>query len=101
MNEIKTDKGSDMNKIPLNVKQQQQLQRIVVCFPNSDRDGLGCTTLLEHHIDTGEANPIKQRYYPISPAREKLLCDEIDRMVNPGVIEECPASPWSSYCKTR
>lgn len=34
------------------------------------RAGLGCTKLVEHRIDTGDAKPIRQRYYSYSP---KLL----------------------------
>lgn len=94
INEIVVNEHEDT--IPLNKTQQCQLKAIIDSFPNSERDGLGCTTLLEHKIDTGEASPIKQRYYPISPAREKLLFAEMDRMLDLGVIEECPGSPWSS-----
>lgn len=86
----------ESEKIDLTNDQLKRLESIVDTFPNSERDGLGCTTLVEHLIDTGDARPIKQRYYPISPAREKILCEEIDRMISLGVIEECPASPWSS-----
>lgn len=57
---------------------------------------MGCTTLIEHHIETGDAKEIKQRYYPISPAVEKKLCGEIDRMISLGVIEEAPSTPWTS-----
>ncbi|KAH8270750.1 hypothetical protein KR026_004821, partial [Drosophila bipectinata] len=59
-------------------------------------DGLGKNSLVEHSIDTGEAKPIKQRYYALSPARQKLLCEEIDRMIAQDVIEEAPSSAWSS-----
>lgn len=87
---------SETDRILLDMDQKRKLDSIIELFPNSERDGLGCTTLVEHNIDTGDARPIKQRYYPISPAREKILCEEIDRMLVLGVIEECPNSPWSS-----
>lgn len=76
--------------------QRQQLDSVIAAFPSSEKEGLGRTTLVEHVIDTGEAKPIKQRFYQISPAREKILCDEIDRMLALGVIEEAEHSPWSS-----
>ncbi|KAH8357521.1 hypothetical protein KR084_012071, partial [Drosophila pseudotakahashii] len=57
--------------------------------------GLGKTTLISHEIDIGEAKPIKQRHFPVSPAVEKLLYKEIDRMLEMGVIEESQ-SAWSS-----
>ncbi|KAH8339641.1 hypothetical protein KR059_000403, partial [Drosophila kikkawai] len=57
--------------------------------------GLGRTSLLKHHIDVGLATPVKQRHYPVSPAVEKVLYAEIDRMLELGVIEPSNSS-WSS-----
>lgn len=51
--------------------------------------------MIVHSINTGNVKPIKQRYYPISPAVEKQLCGELDRMISLGVIEEAPNSSWS------
>lgn len=87
---------SDSERLQLTIEQKQRLDIIIATFPNSDVDGLGCTSLIQHSIDTGDARPIKQRYYPISPAIEKQLCGELDRMISLGVIEEAPNSPWSS-----
>jgi len=41
------------------------------------------------------AKPIKQRHFPVSPAVEKAMYAEIDRMIQLGVIEESE-SAWSS-----
>ncbi|KAH8318249.1 hypothetical protein KR059_000700, partial [Drosophila kikkawai] len=57
--------------------------------------GLGRTALIKHSIDIGENKPVKQRYYPVSPAVEKLMYTEIDRMLSLGVIEPSQ-SAWSS-----
>jgi len=43
----------------------------------------------------GNALPVKQRFYPVSPSVEKLLYAEIDRMLQLDVIEPS-VSPWSS-----
>jgi len=43
----------------------------------------------------GSAKPIKQRHFPVSPAVEKAMYTEIDRMLQLGVIEESQ-SAWSS-----
>lgn len=52
---------------------------------------------MEHTIELEpNVRPIKQRYFPISPAIEKLVHSEIDEMLKLGVIEEAPNSPWSS-----
>lgn len=94
VNQLSLDEESDA--LHLTPTQQQQLELATSAFPSSEKEGLGVTTLIEHHIDTGSATPVKQRYYPISPAREKILCEEIDRMLSLGVIEEAKSSPWSS-----
>lgn len=87
--------SSEPNKYPLTKNQLQQLNAIINLFPSFERQGLGRTSLIEHDIDVGDAKPIKQRFYPVSPAVEKLMFQEIDRMLALGVIEES-SSAWSS-----
>lgn len=55
---------------------------------------LGCTTLVEHKIIT-DAQPIKQRYYPVSPAMMQHIDAELKDMLTKGIIEPSN-SPWSS-----
>lgn len=57
-------------------------------------EGLGCTTLVQHTIKT-TAEPIKQRFYPISPALQKHVYAELDDMLSQGIVEPS-TSPWSS-----
>ena len=80
---------------PLSPCQRQQLATIIDLFPNFEREGLGRTNLIQHSIEVGDAKPVKQRFYPVSPAVEKLMFKEIDRMLALGVIEPS-SSPWSS-----
>lgn len=54
---------------------------------------LGKTHLIEHHIDTGDHPPIRQRCYRLSPEKQKALHKEVDVMMNLQVIEPCE-SPW-------
>lgn len=56
---------------------------------------LGRTSLVCHKIDTGEAYPIKQRCYRLSPVKQKALINEVDKMLELKVIEPCE-SPWLS-----
>lgn len=56
--------------------------------------GLGLTHLVQHRIET-TGNPIKQRYYPLSPARQKQLEAELDEMLKLGVVRPS-RSPWSN-----
>lgn len=86
---------SEESMYPLNSEQRSQLEVVIGMFPNFEKNGLGRTSLITHHIEVGEAKPIKQRFYSVSPAVEKLIFKEIDRMLELGVIEPSN-SPWSS-----
>lgn len=55
----------------------------------------GTTNLVEHHIDTGDAAPIKQRYYPVSPNVQHQIDKELDEMICHGIIEPSQ-SAWAS-----
>lgn len=59
------------------------------------KKGLGRTHLVTHRIDTQDALPIRQRYYRMPPAKLKVVCEELDEMIELGVVEQCE-SPWSS-----
>jgi len=57
---------------------------------------MGKTSLKQNIIEvTNKDLPIKQRHYPISPAKQKLAYAELDRMLGLRVIEESNSS-WSS-----
>lgn len=57
---------------------------------------LGKTTLVEHDIELlPDTKPIKQRYYPVSPHKQRIIDDELEKMLGENVIEPCK-SPWSS-----
>ena len=62
---------------------------------SKDEIDLGRTTLVEHHIDTGDAKPIKQppRRVPMAYANEEK--NLIDKMQKQGIIQKS-TSPWSS-----
>lgn len=87
--------GLDSERYNLTSSQKRQLHSIIELFPNFARQGLGRTSLIKHEIDVGNARPIKQRFYPVSPAVEKLMYQELDRMLALGVIEPS-LSAWSS-----
>lgn len=72
-----------------------KLESVKQMFPSFSKYGLSETNVLCHTIDTGQEKPIKQRYFPVSPAIQKLLYDELDRMLSLNVIEESKSS-WSS-----
>jgi len=83
-----------LNSFPLSPHQTQQLEVVKLLFPSAAK-GLGRTSLIQHHIDVGDSKPVKQRFYPVSPAVEQLLYQELDRMIHLDVIEPS-VSAWNS-----
>lgn len=79
----------------LSDEQRRRLVEIINQFPNSATEGLGRTNILCHTIDVGTAEPVKQRFYPVSPAVQQQMYSEIERMLKLGVIQESDSS-WSS-----
>lgn len=75
--------------------QKELLDQAIAQLPSFATQGLGKTHLEEHVIDTGDALPVKQKHYPVSPAIQQLMYEELDRMLDLGVIEESN-SPWNS-----
>lgn len=90
------DTGKDeVEQHRLSESQQLKLDQVKTKFPCFSTLGLGRTNLVEHNIDTGTAEPVKQRHWPYSPAMQALVYSEVDRMLELDVIEESE-SPWSS-----
>lgn len=80
---------------PLSLLEKQKLQLVINTFPAFSKEGLGRTSVISHVIDVSSSTPIKQRHFPVSPAIEKLIYAELDRMLQMDVIEES-GSAWSS-----
>lgn len=79
----------------LGQREKCQLQSIVAQFKEIGGEKLGRTSLYTHVINTGNALPIKQRGYAVSPAVEKRFGAELKRMIDLGVVEHS-ISPWCS-----
>jgi hypothetical protein len=82
----------------LTCEQQQKLDQFlaenVILFAQDEND-LGRTTVVQHHIDTGDKLPIRQRYYRASQAEKQFIESEIRRMLRQGLIRTSD-SPWAS-----
>ncbi|CAC5392995.1 unnamed protein product [Mytilus coruscus] len=96
----------DLNNADLSSEQKQLLK----CFLNRNRQvfakdlsELGHTHLYNHVIDTGNALPIKKRFYRQSPQVLADMNRQIDQMLEYGIIEESD-SEWQSpvvMCKKK
>ena len=83
---------------PLEKDQSEKLDRILADEEDLfawDSQELGRTDMVQHPIDTEESAPVKQRPYRTSPKEKKFLDEEIDRMLQEGIISPS-SSPWSS-----
>lgn len=78
----------------LTLPQQQELDGIIENAKNMMGKGLGCANQVEHVIETSSA-PIKQRYYPVSPAIQKIISTELDKMLEDNIVEPSN-SAWAS-----
>lgn len=79
----------------LTADQKNQLDELVNKHFSGPQPALGRTDKVFHTIDTDNAPAVKQRYYPMSPARQKMVSDELDKMLQLGVVEPSK-SDWSS-----
>lgn len=85
-----------LNETNLTESQKKTLDALLETYlSDQTTTALGRTHLVEHKIETGDAAPIKQRYYPMSPARLKLVYEELDKMLEQGIVEPSK-SAWSS-----
>lgn len=57
-------------------------------------NSLGYIVLTEHEIIT-DSRPIKQRYYPASPFKQKIIAEKIKKMIEKDIIK-ASKSAWSS-----
>lgn len=102
VNELDVGRDVDVDEGPpkvhsLSEHQRIELEQVKLKLPSFEKEGLGRTKVIEHSIDVGDAKAIKQRHWPISPAKEKLMFSEIQNMLDLDVIEESK-SAWSSNC---
>lgn len=86
----------DIQQSDLSEIDKERLQKVIDLFPIlKPGEPLPRTSVFTHEIDTGDAKPIKQRYYPVSPYIQKEIDEELQRMLALKVIRPS-ISPWSS-----
>jgi len=83
--------------IHLPVQEQVVLKELLSDFAVLFPDVPGRTTIAVHDVDVGDTRPIKQHPYRVNPVKLKLMREEVDYMVQNGIIEPSQ-SQWSSPC---
>uniref|UniRef100_A0A1Y1N3D6 RNA-directed DNA polymerase n=1 Tax=Photinus pyralis TaxID=7054 RepID=A0A1Y1N3D6_PHOPY len=80
----------------LSLEQTQALETLLDTKFSTMGSVLGLTTVGEHEIIVPpDVKPIKQRYYPVSPVKQKIINEAVDDMLENGVIEPSK-SAWAS-----
>lgn len=64
-----------------------EMQKLLSDFPSLFADTPSCTHVIEHDIDVGDAEPIRQRFYRVSPDKQRLLEEEVKYLLDHGLAK--------------
>ena len=84
-------------KYQLDSTTQQQLDYLLGTFKDQfakDETTIGTTPLTQMSIDTGDLDPVSQKSYPIAMKHYQWVKEEIDKLLEAGVIRNSHSS-WS------
>ena len=80
----------------LSKEQFHALMEVINEAPFADKlEEFGHCTLVQHHIDTRDAKPIKQKPYRETPAKKAFIKKKVKELLDLGVISPSN-SPWAS-----
>ena len=88
----------DQSKTDLDDTQRQELECLLKEYYDvfmAPDDPLGSTNLVQHHIDTGDSDPIRQPPRRAPWHQKPVIESEIRKMLKEGVIEPADG-PWAS-----
>lgn len=98
LSQVTVDKNANLHSYDhLSKDQKITADHIISQFHKHSYEerGLGRTSLITHSIDTGNAAPIRQRYYRMPLQKQRVLIEQLDEMLKEDVVEPCE-SAWSS-----
>lgn len=87
----------DLKVTHLNPVQQEQMKGLINSFKELFPDVPKRTSVAVHDVDVGDARPIKQHPYRMSPEKVELAEKEVAYMLENEIIRPSH-SPWSSPC---
>ena len=82
-------------KYQLDLTIQQQLDKLLGTFKDQfakDETTIGITPLTQMSIDTGDSDPVSQKPYPIAMKHYNWVKEEIDKLLEAGVIRNSLSS---------
>lgn len=83
------------DRIELSESQSKRLGTVMSQYLVSTDEFIGCSNMVTHKIETGDAKPVVKRPYPVSPFIQKSIDAELDRMIKMDVIESSN-SDWAN-----
>lgn len=86
---------SKVSEASLEDGQRAAMFNLLSQFDNMFDDHLGRTSLTEHVIDRGDAKRINLPPYRTSPAKKRLIEEQIEQMLQDGIIEPS-TGPWAA-----
>jgi O-acetyl-ADP-ribose deacetylase (regulator of RNase III) len=90
----------ELKETCLNTQQKQEMQELLQLNRDIwavDLSELGHTHLFKCKINViPGSQPFVSRGYSESPSKQEIVKEQIDKWLDNGIIEECPASPWVS-----
>lgn len=94
------DLGFNFSNTDLTTAEQNELYTVIGqnrnAFAKSVSE-MGITNIYKHVIDTGDANPIRQRFYRTSPQIKREIEKQVDELLANKLISKS-FSQWSSPC---
>lgn len=81
------------NACELSTPEQDRVLSLLGEFKEMFTERPGCTNLVQHGIDTGEAQPWKCNPRPVSPAKRQATDAALDELLKEGIIRRS-TSPW-------
>ncbi|CAF1183413.1 unnamed protein product [Didymodactylos carnosus] len=91
--EIQLLKGLDLSSAKLNPEEEKLLRELILKYSDLFASKPGRTNITKHHIDVGDARPIKLPPYRILPPKRDYITQELVHMKEQNIIE--PATgPW-------
>lgn len=99
---VKIDNSKVLEKLDsklchLPSEKKKELCDLMSEYPKLFTDQLSQTDVVFHDVDVGEAKPIKQHPYRVSPYKREKLAEEVKFMLQNELIEPSN-SDWSSPC---
>ena len=86
----------DLSESELADQQRSAVTSLLDRYEDMFDGRLGFTSLVQHHIDTGDAPPTRSAARRIPPFLQEKVKAELDRMVKVGILEENFGSSWGA-----